>query len=442
MDSLEIIVIVLITFWFIIFLCLGCCGYLFFKGYKDKEKNVLPTTPHKKFKLELIIKDIWKPNWNSIIQSPDLQNDNKNQQHEDNKNQNVIIHINESKNRTLDVSMSKSLNNSTYSSESSLELRSNSSEFTKLSSKTLKKKTTEKRKLMTNILKINIHGTIGSDMLTLPSLYQMIQESFGTHKKLFHAILLDINSGGGEALNSDGMYYFLKEIKQKYNIPIFSYVNGICCSGALMIACAADSIYSRETTIIGSVGVISGPHFNLSGLMKLAGITQKQLSEGKGKSELDPFSEWKDEEGENLKDIMKEHYKEFVKLVCENRPNIDEKTLIEEHGARVFSTKDALKKGFIDGIMSYDEHLDFMLQKIYQKYFILKKNEVVQNIQSVCNKKSEEKLKQDKKYKVKHYYRIYHLIKKIDDKLKYLEMFDLKSKSHLESKFNSLNYFK
>ena len=66
---------------------------------------------------------------------------------------------------------------------------------------------------------------------------------------------------GGAADDSVGIYRALCEYKKKYNVPIYAFVDGLCASGGMYIACAADKIYATPSSVIGSVGVIMGPLF-------------------------------------------------------------------------------------------------------------------------------------------------------------------------------------
>ena len=77
----------------------------------------------------------------------------------------------------------------------------------------------------------------------------------------------------------------LVEYKNTSSLPIYAYIDDICTSGGMYIACAADTIYATPDAIVGSVGVRLGPVFNFSQLMETYGIAQKTLTAGKRKDE-------------------------------------------------------------------------------------------------------------------------------------------------------------
>ena len=215
------------------------------------------------------------------------------------------------------------------------------------------------------VLKLKIHGVIGSDKLntdTIQSTLLSTREGVLKNDRI-KAILLDIDSPGGGVTDSDNIYRMLKEYKKKHDIPIYASVNGLCASGGMMIACAAEEIYSTESGIIGSVGVRSGPFFNFVGFMDKVGVEAKTLTAGKNKDTLNPFRKWGATEGEEISAIGAYDYKYFVDVVVGNRPRIDRKKLINEYGAGIFDPSKAKEYGYIDEIGDANEALKALVTK-------------------------------------------------------------------------------
>src|SRR5690606_9333623 len=107
------------------------------------------------------------------------------------------------------------------------------------------------------------------------------------------ALLLHIQSPGGTVIDADGIYRAIKAYKAQHNIPVYAYVDGLCASGGMYIAAAADKIFASDVSLIGSVGVISPPTFNFTKTMEKLGIEALTLSAGIGKDDLNPFRPWK-----------------------------------------------------------------------------------------------------------------------------------------------------
>ena len=184
-------------------------------------------------------------------------------------------------------------------------------------------------------------------------------------------IILNINSPGGTVTDSDSIYRALKAFRQKQNVPVFAYVNGICASGAYYIACAAEQIFTSPISIIGSVGVLTGPFFNVEGLASKYGVKAVTLSMGKDK-EAFPFLEKLPDNYENLpslngwKTCMGAMYAIFVDIVVAARTaqGITKEKLTGEYGAQIFPPDLAHKYGYIDnGNATYFDCVSALVKK-------------------------------------------------------------------------------
>src|SRR5690606_22323692 len=115
-------------------------------------------------------------------------------------------------------------------------------------------------------LQINVHGVIGdakSGIDTKMAQNILLDSRTGDFKnERGKGILLHMNTPGGTVVDSDNIYRMLKTYKERYKVPVFAFVDGLCASGGMYISCAADKVYAGPASIIGSVGVIIGPFFN------------------------------------------------------------------------------------------------------------------------------------------------------------------------------------
>ena len=111
------------------------------------------------------------------------------------------------------------------------------------------------------ILQINIEGIIGMEDLDAKTVRQLLVESReGSFKNnRVKGILLYINTPGGTVTDADDIFHALSEYKKKYSVPIYAYVDGLCASGGMYVALAADKIFANNVSLIGSIGVIA-PH--------------------------------------------------------------------------------------------------------------------------------------------------------------------------------------
>lgn len=200
------------------------------------------------------------------------------------------------------------------------------------------------------ILQLNIHGVIGTDDLTTAKVYNRLVESReGDLKKdRVKAVLVSINSPGGTVSDADGIYRAINDYKEKYKVPVVAYIDGLGASGGIYVAAAADKIVASDVSIVGSVGVISPPFFNVTDLMEKIGVEALTIFGGKGKDELNPFRPWTKDEGDAIHAIISYYYQFFVDLLTKARPQLNREKLVADYGAKVFPAVEAQEMGFID----------------------------------------------------------------------------------------------
>jgi protease IV len=217
------------------------------------------------------------------------------------------------------------------------------------------------------ILKLNIVGVIGAEGLTMANIRELLVESREDTLKnnRVKGILLNIESPGGTVVDADGIYHAIKSYKEMYHVPVYAYVDGLCASGGMYIASAADKIYASNASLVGSVGVIAPSFLNVSSLLEKVGVHSLTLFAGKGKDDLNPLRTWKPDEQASYQDIINYYYQGFVNIVAEGRPELDRKKLVDEYGANIFPAEKAAEYGYIDGAShSYNETLKLLLKEI------------------------------------------------------------------------------
>lgn len=200
------------------------------------------------------------------------------------------------------------------------------------------------------ILEIPIIGPIGTEKLNTSTIRQLLIESREGDLKddRVVGILLHIDSPGGTVDDADGIYEAIMDYKQFYDVPVYAFLEGVCASGGMYIACAADKIYSRDSTLVGSIGVLISTLFNVSDVLKKVGVDTLTLTAGKNKDMLNPFRPWKEGEQGNLQDVVNAYYNKFVDIVVKNRPKVDRAALTEKYGAQIYLAEEAATIGLVD----------------------------------------------------------------------------------------------
>lgn len=217
------------------------------------------------------------------------------------------------------------------------------------------------------ILQLNINGIIGTEQLNMDTVREQLVESReGDLKKdRVKAILLTINTPGGTVTDSDGIYRAIKAYKEQYKVPVYAYVDGLCASGGMYVASAADKVFASDVSLIGSIGVLSPSFFNVSELINTIGIKTLTISEGKGKDAMNPLRPWKPDEDKMYREIIEYYYKMFVNIVTEARPDINKEKLVDTYGAHIFPAEEAKSIGYItEANHSRNETLKLLLKEI------------------------------------------------------------------------------
>lgn len=200
------------------------------------------------------------------------------------------------------------------------------------------------------ILQMNIDGVIGATDLTTETIAKQLMESREGDLKhdRVKGILLHINTPGGTVVDADGIYRAIKTYKEQYKVPVYAYVDGLCASGGMYVACAADKVNASDVSIVGSVGVVTPSFMNFTQLIEKIGVQALTLSAGKDKDLMNPLRPWKAGEEEQIQELINYYYNHFVNIVATNRPLLTKEKLVDVYGARVFNASQAKEYGYVD----------------------------------------------------------------------------------------------
>ncbi len=210
------------------------------------------------------------------------------------------------------------------------------------------------------ILRIDVNGVIGVGKLKAKNVRAQLVSAVDKYVKTkrLKGILLVMDSPGGAAIDSNTIYESLMEFKERFKVPVYTYVDGLCASGGMYIACASDKIFASNSAVVGSVGVRIGPVFGFTGLMNKYGVDAVTITEGKFKDMLNPTKPFDPRNYQSLTELVKDDYTQFVDIVARSRKRLSKNLLINEYGAQVYSSEKARQYGYVDfSGSSYSEAL-------------------------------------------------------------------------------------
>lgn len=128
-----------------------------------------------------------------------------------------------------------------------------------------------------------------------------------------HAILLDIDSPGGEAVGCFECAEAIRVAGTKK--PVHAVVNGMAASAAYAIASAADRITVTKTGVVGSIGVVM-LHADFSRKMDKEGITATLIYSGAHKVDGHPFAPLPEGVASDMQAECDQFYAIFVETVA------------------------------------------------------------------------------------------------------------------------------
>ena len=163
------------------------------------------------------------------------------------------------------------------------------------------------------------------------------------------AVVLRINSPGGEVTASDTIYRQIRQFREESGIPVVAHLMSMATSGGYYAACACDRIVASPTCVTGSVGVIM-QLYNAEGLLAKVGLRRVTIKSGDKKDIASMTRAITDEERRILQAINQDMFARFVKVVRGGRPAIAEGDLERIKDGRVMTASAALKTGMVDSL--------------------------------------------------------------------------------------------
>jgi protease-4 len=169
------------------------------------------------------------------------------------------------------------------------------------------------------------------------------------------AIVLRVDSPGGDALASDYIAEALRQAKGKK--PIIVSQGSVAASGGYWLSMYADTIVAAPNSITGSIGVIGGWFYD-KGLKSSLGITTDLVKAGEHADlgfgfslpligSLLPDRNLTQAERELMERVIRQLYGEFVEKVAAGRAT-DPETIEALAQGRVWSGADGAANGLID----------------------------------------------------------------------------------------------
>ncbi len=231
--------------------------------------------------------------------------------------------------------------------------------------------TLENNKSANKIAVITVDGIItshvadhgGNNMVTVIA----AQLDRARDDKNVKAVILKVDSPGGEVLASDDIYKKIRAFQTETKKPVICSMGSLAASGGYYISSGCRWIVANELTLTGSIGVIMHG-WNYRGLMDKVGVAPMTYKSGKFKDMLSGErapNEVSPEEHAMVQGLIDETYQKFKSVVADGRSAAhdlnkgDGKPLAHDWqdfaDGRVVSGEQAFKLGLVDELGDFDD---------------------------------------------------------------------------------------
>lgn len=164
-------------------------------------------------------------------------------------------------------------------------------------------------------------------------------------------IIIKANSPGGSPVQAAYVYNEIIRLKKKYpKIPLYAVVTDVCASACYFIISATDKIFANESSLVGSIGVVS-QGFGFVGLLEKMGVERRLYTAGENKGMMDPFSPEKKKDKEHMQKILDTLHAYFIDAVKKGRGKRI-KDIEEIYSGLFWSGIQAKKLGLVDEFAS------------------------------------------------------------------------------------------
>ena len=197
--------------------------------------------------------------------------------------------------------------------------------------------------MMRGLISSSLPGNVGDTMVDDMRL-ALQQARDDDHVR---AVVLEIDSPGGEVTASDTIYNWV--VKTRVKKPVIVYMDSLAASGGYYVACGGKYLMANETTITGSIGVIIQT-LNYEQLFNKVGLASVVFKSGKFKDMLSGTRPVSPEEREYVQSFVMKTYDKFLGIVAKERNLAPESLRTGIADGRILSGKDALDNKLIDAL--------------------------------------------------------------------------------------------
>jgi len=172
---------------------------------------------------------------------------------------------------------------------------------------------------------------------------------------LVRAVILRLDTPGGEVTASDIIYHEVLEFKKRTRLPVVGLMMATTASGGYYIAMACDHLLAHPSSLTGSIGVIS-IFPDVHELLGKVGVRVNIIKSRDLKDAGGPFREMTEDERRVFQGIIDDYYGTFLDVVLKGRRGaLTKDELRAAADGRVFTARQALELKLIDEVGYFED---------------------------------------------------------------------------------------
>tara|TARA_R110002020_G_scaffold82925_5_gene205525 strand:- start:253 stop:1644 length:1392 start_codon:yes stop_codon:yes gene_type:complete len=172
-----------------------------------------------------------------------------------------------------------------------------------------------------------------------------------------NVILMNVNSGGGEAYRCFETSRELRKMADESGKRIIAYVDGMSASAAYALSSCAHEVIMNPDAEVGSIGVVIRLMNNNKKLEK-EGLEVTYVTAGASKVPFNSEGEFREDFIAGLDERVNELYDNFVSHVASLRGIED--SVVRSTEAKMFSADKAIELGLVDKVMEGFEFNEYL----------------------------------------------------------------------------------
>ena len=190
------------------------------------------------------------------------------------------------------------------------------------------------------IARVTIKGLIRDDQERVQQLDRLARSSTA------RAVVVHVDSPGGTTAGSEQLYDALMRLKDKK--PLVIVVDGLAASGGYITALAGDHIVAKQTSLVGSIGVLF-QYPNVVDLLDKIGVKVESIKSSPLKAAPNGYEPTSPEARAAIELIIKDSYAWFRGLV-QDRRHLNDDELQAVADGRVFTGHQGIGLKLVDEI--------------------------------------------------------------------------------------------